>query len=267
MKRALLGLYTYLEFFACCLVTLPLVASSAAIHRDEPGRRRRGRWIRWLGRTSSRRTPLWNFRVEGRIPEDIDRRGYVVIANHESTADPFLLSFLPFDMRFIAKAELFKVPLVGWLLSLGGDIPIRRKNRESAERMMRECHETVQSGVPVMLFPEGTRSGDGELLPFKDGAFRLAIEAQVPILPVALSGTRRCRPKGSLWFGHARATARVLEPIPTAGLSMTDLERLIAQARQRIADARAELSAELDRVEAPGESGLVLSRGQAVTGS
>lgn len=246
MRRALLGLYTYLEFFTCCLLVLPCVALSALVHRNEPGRRRRGRWIRRLGRLASRLTPLWRFQVEGEVPRDIDRRGYVVIANHESTADPFLLSFLPFDMRFIAKAELFRAPLIGWLLRLGGDIPVRRRDRRSVAKMMRECHATVRDGTPVMIFPEGTRSADGELLPFKEGAFRLAIETQTPILPVALAGTRRCRPKGALWFGRAHARARVLEPISTAGLSLADLQQLIEEARRRIAAARDELLRELE---------------------
>ncbi|MFN7133795.1 MAG: lysophospholipid acyltransferase family protein [Myxococcales bacterium] len=252
MRRALLGLYTYLEFLACCVAVLPLVAVSALRYRGDPGRRRRGRWLRRLGRWSTRLTPLWRFEVEGAPPDDIRRRGYVVIANHESTADPFLLSFLPFDMRFIAKAELFRPPLVGWLLRLGGDIPIRRRDRASARRMAAECEATVRSGMPVMLFPEGTRSADGTLLPFKEGAFRIAVETQAPLLPVALCGTRRCRPKGSWWFGTARAVARVLPPISTTGLTLADVPKLMSLARARIEGARAELETELEP--APGSS-------------
>jgi 1-acyl-sn-glycerol-3-phosphate acyltransferase len=104
-----------------------------------------------------------------------------------------------------------------------------------------------------MIFPEGTRSRDGRLQAFKDGAFLLAVEAQVPVLPVVVSGTRECRPKGSLWFGRARAVARVLEPIATAGLAPADVPRLREQVRARIA-------AELDAMPAAAlESSPALS--------
>ena len=90
-----------------------------------------------------------------------------------------------------------------------------------------------------MLFPEGTRSRDGELQPFKDGAFRLAIDAQVPVLPIAIEGTRDCRPTGSWWFGRARARARILAPVPTRGLGVGDVARLRETVRGLIAAAHA----------------------------
>lgn len=193
--------------------------------------------MRRFGRTTSALTPVWRFSVDGQPPADILERGYVVVANHESTADPFLLSWLPWDMRWVAKEEIFKLPLLGQMMHLSGDIPLRRGERESVEKMMAECRRTLEHGLPVMMFPEGTRSPDGQLLPFKDGAFALAIAAGVPVLPVALAGTRNCRPKGSKWFGHARAHARVLPPIDSAGLSPGDVAILREQAREAIAAA------------------------------
>lgn len=237
MRKALVGLYTYAEFFLLAVVFLVPMGLAAIIHRPEPGRRRRGRWMRRFGRTTSSLTPLWRFSIEGAPPEDIRQRPYVVVSNHQSTADPFLLSWLPWDMRWIAKEELFRLPLLGWLLRLGGDIPVRRGNGRSVNAMLGTCLDTLAADVPVMIFPEGTRSPDGELLPFKDGAFELAIRAGVPVLPIALHGTHHCRPKGSLWFGEAKAVARVLEPLPTAGLSLEDVPRLRDQARARIAAA------------------------------
>jgi len=236
IRRAALGLYTYGEFFFLALfVFLPIMALVALFARRDPGRRLRGRWMRRFGRLTSELTPLWRFRVEGRAPPGIEKSPYVVVSNHVSTADPFLLSHLPWDMRWVAKAEAFRVPVTGWLISLGGDIPLKRGVKSSIERMFDAAHATLASGTSVMLFPEGTRSADGELQPFKDGAFNLAIEAQVPVLPVVVHGTRACRPKGSLWFGDASAVARVLEPVSTAGLTAVDVPALRERVRDRIA--------------------------------
>jgi 1-acyl-sn-glycerol-3-phosphate acyltransferase len=235
MRRVLLGLYTYLEFSACLLAFVPLLLAVRLLRPDDL--RVRGRWMRRFGRTTSRLTPLWRFSVEGTPPADIRRAGYVVVANHESTADPFLLCSLPWDMRWISKQSLFRLPIVGQLLRWGGDIPLRRGDRDSVREMMATARATLASGLPVMMFPEGTRSADGTLGPFKDGAFLLALEAGVPVLPLAISGTRACRPKGSWWFGAARARVRVLEPIPAQAPGATDVAALSALARQRIGDA------------------------------
>ncbi len=240
-SNALEGLYTYVEFGLVLTAFLPAMAASALIHRGDPTQRLPGRWVRRMGRTASRLTPLWKFEIEGERPADIDTRAYVVVANHESQADPFLLSFLPWDMRWVAKEELFKQPLTGWAMRFGGDIPIRRGEGESVRTMMAECKRALAAGISVMMFPEGTRSRDGSLLPFRDGAFTLAIEAGVPILPVALAGTREMRPKHSKWFGRAHACAKVLAPIPTQGLGGDDVGALRDGTRDAIVAALPDL--------------------------
>lgn len=246
MRRAVLGLYTYFEFFTLSLLALPAFAVVAAIkRRTDPTMRARGRMMRGYGWLATQLTPIWRFAVSGRAPEPIAREGYVVVSNHESTADPFLLTHLPFDLRFIAKESLFRLPLIGWLMRMGGDIPLRRGDGESVRQMLSECRATLAGGLSVMIFPEGTRSADGSLLPFKDGAFQLAIETGRPVLPLALAGTRDCRPKGSLWFGEARAVVRILEPIPTAGMTLDDVPRLREQVRQIIAKALGSLRRDL----------------------
>ena len=239
MRHALHGAYTYLELAACMVAWLPLLALAHARHRHDAAPRIEGRWLRRMARVTTRLSGMWRFSVEGKPPVDIASRPYVVVANHASTADPFLLSFLPWDMRWVAKEELFRIPLTGWLLRLSGDIPLRRGDGGSVQHMMDACRATLAAGLPVMLFPEGTRSRDGKLQPFKDGAFRLAIEAQVPVLPVVIEGTRACRPKGSLWFGRARATARILPPVPTRGMGPGDVARLRDAVRGRIEAAHA----------------------------
>jgi 1-acyl-sn-glycerol-3-phosphate acyltransferase len=235
LRKVLIGTYTYLEFVLVGVVFLPVMAVSWLRHRRDLTRRGTGRWMRRFGRTTARLTPIWRFTVDGDPPADILRRAYVVIANHQSVADPFLLSFLPWDMRWVSKAEIFRLPLVGQLMRLGGDIELQRGDRDSVLRMLDECRRTLDHGCPIMMFPEGTRSKDGELLPFKDGAFELAIRAGVPVLPVVLWGTASCMVKGSPWLGESRARARVLPPISTAGMGPEDVARLRESAREAIA--------------------------------
>ena len=242
-QHAAAGLYTYAEFGLVVGAFLPVMAVSSALHRGDPTQREPGRWMRRLGRATGFLTPLWKFEIEGKAPSDIDRRGYVVVANHESQADPFLLSWLPFDMRWVAKAELFKQPLTGWAMHLSGDIPLRRGDGDSVRETMKECEAALDGGISVMMFPEGTRSRDGELLAFRDGAFRLAIAAGVPVLPVALAGTRQMRPKHSKWFGKAHACAKILAPISTAGLTSDDTATLRDASRDAIAAALPDLRA------------------------
>lgn len=239
MRSVVYGLWTYLEFAVLALIFLPLMAAYCLAR---PGDLRgRGGWVRRFGRTCTRLTPIWRFRVEGAAPADIKNAPYVVVANHESTADPFLLSWLPFDMRWVAKVSLFRAPVVGWMMRMGGDIQLQRGDGASVRAMLAEARTTLDGGLPVMIFPEGTRSSDGALQRFKDGAFHLAIEAGVPILPLAIEGTRACRPKGSRWFGVASARVRVLPAISTSGCTAADLPRLREDTRAAIRDALVEL--------------------------
>jgi 1-acyl-sn-glycerol-3-phosphate acyltransferase len=235
--------WAYAELGAVLAVFMPIMGLAAWRHRGDPTQRVPGRWLRRLGRTASRLSLLWKFDIDGARPADIDTAAYVVVANHESQADPFLLSFLPWDMRWVAKESLFKQPGSGWALRLGGDIPLRRGDGDSVRACLVECEHALHGGISIMMFPEGTRSQAGELLPFKDGAFELAIRAGVPILPIALAGTRAMRPKHSRWFGKASAGARILAPIATAGMTAADVGRLRDQARAVIAAALPELRA------------------------
>jgi 1-acyl-sn-glycerol-3-phosphate acyltransferase len=245
LRTAILGTYSYAEFTAFLVGILPMLAVSNLRHRSDSTHRYPGRWVRRLGRWSSKCTPIWKFRVEGDQPNDIVSKPYIVVANHESTADPFLLAHLPWDMRWVAKEELFRPPLTGWVMRMGGDIPVRRGDGESVREMMAECKQTLASGMSLMIFPEGTRSQEGDLLPFKEGAFRLSLETGVPILPIALAGTRNCRPKGSKWFGEARAIARVLPAIDPAGFVGQSPAALADYTRKQVGSAVQELRARL----------------------
>ena len=184
-----------------------------------------GRFFRRMGVLAARLVPAWHFGVAGEVPKKIPGRT-VVVSNHESQADPFLISSLPWEMKWLGKAELFRVPVVGWSMWLAGDVPVRRGDARSGHDAMRRCARWLDRGVPVMIFPEGTRSPDGNLLPFKDGAFRLALDADAQVLPIAVEGTRQALPKHSWHFGKARARVAVGTLIQTRGRTVEELKDL-----------------------------------------
>jgi 1-acyl-sn-glycerol-3-phosphate acyltransferase len=194
-----------------------------------------GRLLRLCGAFVSRSFPFWRIRIVGAWPEG--RGAYVVVANHQSSLDIVLLCNIPREMKWVAKKELFRIPWVGWAFSLVGDIPIDRGDAASAAAVMAMARRYLERGMSVMIFPEGTRSEDGRLLPFKAGAFKLAVDAGVPVLPIAVSGTAQGMPKGSPWVRPARLTARILEPVPTEGLGDRDLRKLRDGVRDSIARA------------------------------
>jgi 1-acyl-sn-glycerol-3-phosphate acyltransferase len=194
-----------------------------------------GRFYRYLAVIWSRSFPFWRIRIEGRWPPG--RGAYVVVANHQSFLDIFVLCNVPHEMKWVAKKELFKIPMFGWGLSLAGDISLDRGDTASALEVMEKLRRYLENGMSVMIFPEGTRSEDGKLLPFKPGAFKLAVELGVPLLPISVSGSGQGMPKGGPWVRPAKITVRILEPVPTAGLKGRDVRRLRDDVRDRIARA------------------------------
>ena len=195
-------------------------------------------------------TRYWRFQVGGVRVVD-PRRPYVAVANHESYADIFLLSHLPFEMKWLSKDTIFRIPVMGWMMRMAGDIELRRGDRASASGALAACRDRLAKRVSVMIFPEGTRSRGGELLPFKDGAFRLAVETGAPILPIAIAGTRHAMAKGSFRFQSAVARCEVLEPVSTEGLTTDDVPALRERVRSLIADARHRLERELGLLPEP----------------
>jgi len=245
MRKAIEGTYTYLEIAACAVAFLPILSAVRIAHRNDDVPRAAGWWMRKYGRTTSALTPLWNFEVQGAAPADIKTRAYVVVSNHMSNADPFLLSWLPWDMQWVGKEELFRLPLFGWLMQLAGDISVRRGEGESVRAMLARCRHALNHGMSLMIFPEGSRTHEGGVRAFKDTAFQLAIEEGAPVLPIAVAGTRPCMPKGARWFGRAHAIARVLEPIETRGMTLDDMPRVRDLARDRVTAGVKGLVAEL----------------------
>jgi 1-acyl-sn-glycerol-3-phosphate acyltransferase len=139
----------------------------------------------------------------------------VLISNHQSGFDILaLLLSVPASTRFVAKESLFRIPFLGWSMTAAGFIPIDRTNRTRAIRSLKKAAESVRQGRPVILFAEGTRSLDGRLAPFKRGAFHLAVEAGVPVVPVAISGSWRILPPRSSRLRSGTIRVRFASPIP-----------------------------------------------------
>jgi 1-acyl-sn-glycerol-3-phosphate acyltransferase len=164
----------------------------------------------------------------------------VCISNHCSHTDVFLICHLPFEMKWLAKQSLFKLPFVGWGMWLVGDMGVERGSNKARD-VLAECASWLERGVPVFIFPEGTRSLDGELQPFKDGAFALAIETGAEVLPMAVAGTETALQKHDWRPGFARGLLRVGSPIPTTGMTGDDVERLKQQAFDAVQKLRAEI--------------------------
>lgn len=209
----------------------------------DPGRYAAGRSFRLIAVVATALNPVWRFRTIGRLADP--RRPYVAVANHESYADIFLISHFPWEMKWLSKDTIFRIPVVGWMMYMAGDIRLVRGNRDSVLAALASCRDRLSKRVSIMIFPEGTRSRSDAMLPFKDGAFRLAIEAGVPVLPIAVAGTRGAMAKGSFRYMRATAAARVLEPVSTEGLTLADVPALKATVRERIDAGRRALQREL----------------------
>ncbi|HTS88889.1 MAG TPA: lysophospholipid acyltransferase family protein [Gemmatimonadales bacterium] len=237
----LVSIWTWFVLGACLLLWLPILALVRLVTAPfDRGLYWAGFLFRKIAVVTAGLNPLWHFRVSGTLPLD-PRNPYVVVSNHESFVDILLISHLPWEMKWLSKVELLRVPVLGWDMWLAGDVPVERGAARSAAKAMRRCERILQRKVSVIIFPEGTRTSDREMLPFKDGAFRLAIEAGVPILPLAVFGTASALPKHGWRFGWSRAEVRVLEPVETAGLTSRDVAGLRERVRDQIARARAEL--------------------------
>ncbi|MBM3419960.1 MAG: 1-acyl-sn-glycerol-3-phosphate acyltransferase [Bacteroidetes bacterium] len=171
------------------------------------------RFLLFQGRTLTRATPLWKFKIEG--TEKIRKgQAYVIICNHQSVLDIILLNNIRTDFRWISKAENFRVPILGQSMRMAGYISIQRGNKDSSIQMHEKALKVLSRNTSIMMFPEGTRSQSRKLLPFKLGAFHLALNSDKPILPVVIDGTGAVLPKHGYRFrsGHILRVS-ILDPV------------------------------------------------------
>jgi 1-acyl-sn-glycerol-3-phosphate acyltransferase len=229
-------------FLRAYVITAPLIVLATIVFGlvswiiaffDSSGRRQikvARAWARCLLRVSGVKV-----KVEGL--EKISADGsYVFVSNHLSYMDtPVLLATIP-EFRFLAKIGLFKIPLLGTHLATAGHIPVPRGDARAAVKTMTTAAQAIRErGISLLIFPEGGRSHTGELEPFQEGAAYIAIRAGVPLVPIALQGTREVLPFGS---GHVRSglvTMRIGDPIPTHQVPLRDRGRITAELHDRIA--------------------------------
>lgn len=192
------------------------------------------RWARGILRAGRVRVEVSGME---HLPRD---RSVLLVANHESWFDVLaLVACLPVEYRFVGKVELTRIPFFGPAWLSAGHIAIDRTDRQRAIQSLESAGEVLHRGrVVVVMFPEGTRTADGELLPFKKGAFVLAAQTKVPLVPAGIGGSRAVMPKGSFLIRPGTVRVRVGEPIATEATGADARDRLLAQAREAVEELR-----------------------------
>ena len=198
------------------------------------------------GRIQHRFARLWSKAILGTIGAPVSvtgldaidtSRAHVYVVNHLSALDiPLLYVYLPFQFRILAKRELFRYPFMGWHLRRSGQIPVDLDNPKKSIRSLNRAVEVLKQGMPLVIFPEGGRSEDGQLQPFMGGAFFAAIKAQIDVVPMAITGTYEML-KMNTWHIKPRPVSLMVgRPVATDGLNVRDTEKLTAQVRQIVSE-------------------------------
>lgn len=181
--------------------------------------------------------PFWSATIQGK--ENVSKKVYVMVSNHQSMADILVLFRTFLHFKWVSKKSLFKTPLLGWNMALNGYVPIERGDAESRDKCLNLCAEWLKKGSSVFFFPEGTRSPDGNMKPFKTGAFRLALQTGTDILPMVIRGSKDAIPKHSIRLhGKSKMELEILPPISIQNFDANQLEeeskRLAQVAFERI---------------------------------
>jgi 1-acyl-sn-glycerol-3-phosphate acyltransferase len=239
MIRALRSIWIWTASAVLILFWALLLGVVRLFDRD-PLRLRTARWFRRLGRLLAKVNP-WRIQISGLENLKPDQV-YVIVSNHQSLADIPLIAHLILDTKWLAKAELFRLPFVGWMMRMSGDVPVERSDSRKAAKALLQCARYLRQGISVVFFPEGTRSKDGKMLPFNEGPFQLAIREKRPVLPLVVEGSGTALPKNSWLFGGTQnIQLRVLEAVSVEGWNTRQSAELRDEVRVRIVQ-------ELDRL-------------------
>ena len=235
-----------LLFYIYCVVlcTIFMILSAVALVLTWPfdkARRTVHELSRILVKLFFATPPRWHKQVEGM--QYVDRRkSYVIVLNHSAMTDIPALYYVPLNFRWVSKREVFRLPFFGQFLKLHGDICIDRgRGSEAMEQLLHKGKLWLSRGASVAIFPEGTRSKDGEIHRFKAGAFALAQEAGVEILPIVLDGTTTLVKKSRLFNWKNTIKIHILQPVPAAEVRATDTKELMESVRTRMVEALAEV--------------------------
>ena len=186
-------------------------------------------------------SPIWSVTVTGRKNVD-HKKAYLMVCNHQSMLDIPVIYRLFLHFKWVSKASLFKLPIIGWNLSLNRHIRLERSSMQSQRKMFRQCAENIQKGSSIMIFPEGTRSRNGELRPFKEGAFLIALQQKTDILPIVLDGSHKALPeKGFIPKRKQHVSLRILPPVPYETFKDMGIRQLSAHIHTIIADELARM--------------------------
>ena len=217
--------------FIIWLITLPFDKERALIH-----------WLLMLqSAILVKLIPIWKIDIAGR-DKAVPGATYVIISNHQSVLDILLLNCLRYKFKWVSKIENVSLPFLGWYIRMADYITVDRGNEESKAEMLEKSYGFLKRGISVMLFPEGTRSPDPRVGFFKRGAFQLAIQANVPILPVLIDGTGGVLPKHGLIFGSGyHITIRVLDPVQPESFDSASPEVLALKMNVLMTDKLEEL--------------------------
>jgi 1-acyl-sn-glycerol-3-phosphate acyltransferase len=242
MLRLLRSVWIWTASAVLVVLWTPLLAVVRLFDRD-PRRLRTGRWFRRLGRALARINP-WRVAISGR-ENMVAGQVYAIVGNHQSLADIPVISHLAVDAKWLVKAELFRVPFVGWMLRMAGDIPVERSDRRKGAKALLQCARWLRQGCSIVCFPEGTRSRDGQVQPFSEGPFQLAIREKVPILPLVVEGSAAALPRNSWIFGgNQTVQLSILKAVSVEGWSIERSAELRDEVRREIVDELRRLRAE-----------------------
>jgi 1-acyl-sn-glycerol-3-phosphate acyltransferase len=235
MVSTVKSLIIWIGVLLLILIWLPMLGICRLFDPD-PAHYYTGKLFRKLGKAISKINPNWNITISGNTKAD-DRTPYIIVCNHLSQADIPLISNLPWEMKWVAKKELFEVPVVGWMMRLAGDISVDRSASDRREATFKQARFYLERDCSVIFFPEGTRSRNGKLNRFAAGAFDLAISEGIPILPMVIDGTQNTLPKKSWKFGVAKQIKlKILDPVDTSSYTREDIKNVSKLVRSRIAE-------------------------------